>query len=112
MINPEMFKGYADMIILKFLEEEDDYGYKINQKIAESTKGQFKFTEATLYTTFKRLLQNEWITFYHGEGKNNVSRKYYSITALGRKQLKKETESYITIKKVLDIFFKEEKNEE
>ena len=106
-LNVEMLRGFTDMLVLKLLKEKDDYGYQLNQQIEIITEGALKLTEATLYTTFKRLLQNQWITTYQGEGKNNIPRKYYAITDLGKKHLISEIESYQKVQTILSAFFKE-----
>lgn len=103
----EMLRGYSDAIILKLLDQSDSYGYLLNQEIAKQTRDQLKFTEATLYTTFKRLEQNQYIRSYYREGINNVMRKYYTITDLGRAFLSEQIKNYEIVQDILSIFLKE-----
>ncbi|HHU56310.1 MAG TPA: PadR family transcriptional regulator [Acholeplasmataceae bacterium] len=83
----DFLRGHTDAIILSLLEKEDSYGYMINREISEISNHEFMLTEATLYTAFKRLEKEGLITSYWKEGHNNLKRKYYSITNLGRKYL-------------------------
>lgn len=82
-LSGDILRGHTDAIILSILEKEDDYGYNINNKILEISNQLFSLTEATLYTTFKRLEKLEFIKSYWRMGNNNVKRKYYKITLKG-----------------------------
>ena len=107
----EMLRGYTDLILLKLLLDSPSYGYLINQKIEAITKGELKLTEATLYTTFKRLEQLGYILSYYQEGKNKTTRKYYHITEKGKIYLTQQIEYYHHVQTTLNLFFKGETNE-
>jgi DNA-binding PadR family transcriptional regulator len=84
----DILRGYTDMLLLAILSERDSYGYQVNQLLQKKTEGQFSLTEATLYTSFKRLEKQDLIVAYWLETENQKKRKYYSITASGKKVLK------------------------
>lgn len=84
----DILRGYTDMLLLAILSERDSYGYQVNQLLQKKTEGQFSLTEATLYTSFKRLEKQDLIVSYWLETENQKKRKYYSITASGKKVLK------------------------
>jgi DNA-binding PadR family transcriptional regulator len=90
----DLLRGHTDMLILSILDKEDSYGYLINKKIEELTEGEFSFTEATLYTSFKRLLKMGYLTTYWLESDSGKKRKYYSITLTGIIGLKKQKEDW------------------
>jgi len=100
----DLLRGHTDAIILSFLEKEDSYGYQINQNIEKMSEGALQLTEATLYTVFKRLEGKEFIVSYWQDGNNNVKRKYYSITLLGKEYLKEHKESWQELQKILNTF--------
>jgi PadR family transcriptional regulator, regulatory protein PadR len=50
--------------------------------------------QGTVYTSFLRLQQREWIASDCGTSENNHKAKFYSITKSGRKQLAHETENW------------------
>ena len=52
----EILRGLTDTIILAELIEGDSYGYQINKAISELSEGSFELKEATLYTSFRRLV--------------------------------------------------------
>lgn len=82
-IASDMIRGHTDTIILAQLIDGDSYGYQINRAIEQKTSGQFKLTEATLYTAFRRLEQLGSITSYWGDENTGARRRYYSITPGG-----------------------------
>jgi len=83
-ISADTLRGHTDTIILTQLMRGDNYGYEINKHIQTRTNGAYGFKEATLYTAFKRLEQNGFITSYWGDEGSGARRRYYSITDAGR----------------------------
>ncbi len=63
-----LLRDHFDMIVLSILEKKDSYGYAINKTVMTLTDGAFQFTEATLYTTFKRLQREGFISTYWKKG--------------------------------------------
>lgn len=106
----DILRGHTDAIILSILSESDNYGYQINLEIAKRSDEDFMLTEATLYTTFKRLETDELILSYWKDGLY-VKRKYYSITPKGREYLKILSQQWEKTKIIIDKFIGEKKNE-
>ena len=79
----EILRGLTDTIILARLSEGDSYGYQINKTISEVSQNSFVLKEATLYTAFRRLEENQLITSYWGDEDSGARRRYYSITERG-----------------------------
>ncbi|MBP5442185.1 MAG: PadR family transcriptional regulator [Treponema sp.] len=79
----EILRGLTDTIILARLSEGDSYGYQINKTISEVSQNAFVLKEATLYTAFRRLEENQLITSYWGDEDSGARRRYYSITERG-----------------------------
>ena len=106
-IASDLIRGNTDTIILAHLEKGDSYGYKINKAIKDSTNGDFELKEATLYTSFRRLEEAEYITSYWGDENSGARRRYYSITEKGKKYLEENkndwTKIQTTLEKVLNI---------
>lgn len=80
----EIVRGLTDTIILARLKAGDSYGYRINKEIRRLTQGAFEFKEATLYTAFRRLEQEDMIASYWGDESTGTRRRYYRITDKGR----------------------------
>lgn len=83
-ITSDILRGHTETIILKALLEKDSYGYEINKRIQEKTQNQFELKEATLYSAFRRLENEGYITSYWGDETTGARRRYYMITAEGR----------------------------
>ena len=101
-ITSDMIYGYTDGIILCCLSEGDSYGYEINSRILEKSGRSYELKEATLYTTFRRLEKQGYVTSYWGNESSGPRRRYYSITGVGREYLQKRLLEWEEIKKLLD----------
>jgi PadR family transcriptional regulator PadR len=85
-IDRELLKGSINLLIFRLLSQRDMYGYEIIQEASRRSDNAFQFKEGTLYPALHQLqrqgyLRSEWRT-----GENGRLRKYYSLTAKGRKQ--------------------------
>ena len=80
----DLIRGHTEAIILARLLREDSYGYEINKTISTLSGGRFELKEATLYTAFRRLEEQGYITSYWGDSNAGARRRYYAITPTGR----------------------------
>ncbi len=101
-ITSDMIYGYTDGIILCCLSEGDSYGYEINSRILEKSGRSYELKETTLYTTFRRLEKQGYVTSYWGNESSGPRRRYYSITGAGREYLQKRLLEWEEIKKLLN----------
>lgn len=101
-IASDLIRGHTDTIILAHLIEKDSYGYEINRAIQEKTGNLFELKEATLYTAFRRLEQAGCITSYWGDETTGARRRYYSITAEGRRTYQSNKSEWETTKNLID----------
>ena len=101
-LSADILRGHTDAIILAQLMDGDSYGYEINKNISQRAGGTYGFKEATLYTAFKRLEQNGFITSYWGDDGPGARRRYYAITQAGICQLAADRQEWAETKKVLD----------
>jgi DNA-binding PadR family transcriptional regulator len=79
--------------ILLTLSEQPTHGYAIRQAVAKRTDGQLRLWPATLYGSISDMedagLIDEWTP---AGPQDDVSRRFYRLTALGRRVLIGETE--------------------
>lgn len=101
-ISSDMFRGHTESIILQILSAADNYGYEITKFIKEKTQGLFDIKDATIYTAFRRMESDGLISTYWGDGVGGARRRYYTITQLGREELKKHKAEWQTVKGLLD----------
>jgi PadR family transcriptional regulator PadR len=84
-IDRELLKGSISLLLLNLLSRGEMYGHEIFQEASRRSAQAFQFKEGTLYPALhqlekKGLVKAEWRT-----GGNNRERKYYSLTAKGKK---------------------------
>jgi len=83
-ITSDLIRGHTEMIILAQLSHGESYGYKINKAIQEASSGQYELKEATLYSAFRRLEENGYISSYWGDETTGARRRYYKLTPQGK----------------------------
>jgi len=83
----ELKRGSAELLVLALLEERERHGYDLARLIGERSQGAINFHVASLYPTLYRmedkgLIDGRWV-----EKAGQRRRRYYRVTALGRKAL-------------------------
>jgi len=95
----EMMKGSTEFIVMKVLEELGEaYGYQMIKAIQEVSTEIFSFQESTLYPLLYRLEGKKYVESRTKKAPSGKVRRYYSLTAKGRKLLhekNKEMELYL-----------------
>lgn len=81
------------------LAGRERHGYGIMQQAKEDSAGNFKMGPGTLYGTLERMLTRELIEECLGPP-GRRKKRYYRITALGRKLLESELERYLNVAKI------------
>lgn len=86
----QMKKGVLDMLVLRLLRSEAQYGYQIIQELKEKSRETFLLKDGTLYPILYRLEDDGLVVsrWSSAVGKQ-VPRKYYEITEEGIKALEK-----------------------
>lgn len=85
MLSKEFIRGTIRTIILKLLAQKKQmYGYEITQRVAELSKNEIKLTYGALYPVLYKL-EAEGLLVTTTEVVENRVRKYYSLTAEGKK---------------------------
>src|SRR6266498_5910863 len=87
MLQRELKRGSTELLILALLDERDRHGYDLAQLIEERSGGEISFHAASLYPTLyrmeeKNLIEGRWV-----EKPGQRRRRYYRLTAAGRKAL-------------------------
>ena len=91
----QLKRGLLDVCVLAAIKNEDSYGYKI----IKDMKPYIELSESTLYTILKRLETADMLKVRTAEHGGRL-RKYYHITARGRKRIedfKKEWDEIMSI---------------
>ncbi len=87
MLDRELKKGSAELIILSILEPRARHGYEIGKLIEERSRGQLKFHVTSLYPLLYRLEERGWLQGRWVEKAGERRRRFYSLTAEGARVL-------------------------
>ena len=90
-----VLQGTLDLMVLKTLETMGPmHGFGIARRIEQVSENLLQLNQGTLYPALLRLQQRGWIASKEGVSENNRRARFYSLTAAGRRQLKKEAENW------------------
>lgn len=91
----ETMKGAAEIIVLAELNKLGEaYGYRLLKSISESSDNTFTFQIGTLYPLLYRLEAKGFVKSKIKLAKSGKERRYYSLTASGKKNLTAKTKEY------------------
>jgi PadR family transcriptional regulator, regulatory protein PadR len=94
MLDRELKKGSAELIILSVVEARARHGYEISKLIESRSAGQLKFHVASLYPLLYRLEERGWLHGRWVEKAGERRRRCYGLTAEGRKVLARQRETW------------------
>ncbi|HET7565906.1 MAG TPA: PadR family transcriptional regulator [Gemmatimonadaceae bacterium] len=94
MLTSELKKGSAEFLILSLLEHEARHGYELAKLIESRSMGVLTFHVASLYPLLYRMEERGWIGGRWVEKAGERRRRFYHITAAGRKALDAQRESW------------------
>jgi transcriptional regulator len=85
----DVVQGTLDSLILKALSWQPLHGYAVAQWILETSGSELQIEEGTLYPALHRLEDRGLVEAEWGLSDNNRRAKYYSLTAEGRRELRR-----------------------
>ena len=89
-----LVRGTLDLLILQALSLEPNHGLGIARRVEQITRSELRVIPGSLFPALHRLEQKGWLVSEWGVSATNRKAKYYSLTTLGRRGLKKETENW------------------
>jgi transcriptional regulator len=90
----ELKRGSADLMILAVLEARPRHGYEIARMIDDRSGGVLRFHVGSLYPMLYRMERRGWIDGKWVEKTGQRRRRYYRLTAAGRKVLVDQRSSW------------------
>src|SRR5947208_6973855 len=87
ILDRELKKGSAELLILSLVEDRPRHGYEIGQLIELRSRGVLHFNVGSLYPLLYRLEHRGWIKGRWIEKAGQRRRRYYRLTGAGRKVL-------------------------
>jgi transcriptional regulator len=90
----DLLQGTLDLLILKTLALGPMHGWGISQRIQQLSEDVLRVTQGSLYPALHRLEVQRLLASEMGTSENNRQARFYRLTAIGRKRLAAETESW------------------
>jgi transcriptional regulator len=103
MLDRELKKGSAELIILSVLEARPRHGYEISKLIEARSEAQLKFHVASLYPLVYRLEERGWLQGRWVEKPGERRRRFYSLTPEGRRVLARQRETWKTFVRAMSL---------
>jgi PadR family transcriptional regulator len=98
----DLKKGGAEIMVLAVIEARARHGYDIARRIDESSGGLLRFHVASLYPMLYRMERKKWIEGKWVEKPGQRRRRYYKLTAGGRKVLAAQRREWRSLVLALD----------
>jgi PadR family transcriptional regulator PadR len=103
----DLVQGTLDLLILKTLSHEAKHGWAIAKRIQQLSGEVLQVQQGSLYPALHRLEQQGWIKAKWAESETGRQAKFYSLTAAGRAQLERETESWQRLSGAINLIVQE-----
>jgi PadR family transcriptional regulator PadR len=87
ILDRELKKGSAELLIMALVDARPRHGYEISKLIGDRSGGVLRFHTASLYPLLYRMERRGWIKGRWVEEPGRRRRRYYRLTAAGRKVL-------------------------
>jgi PadR family transcriptional regulator, regulatory protein PadR len=89
-----LLQGTLDVLVLKTLSWGPQHGYAIARWLQQITDDVLQIEEGSLYPSLHRMERRGWVESEWGLSENNRRAKYYTLTSLGRRELREESSSW------------------
>lgn len=87
MVDHQIKRGTAELAVLSVLQTTSLHGYEIARRIEQQTRGELRFTLASLYPLLYRMEQRGWIRGAWETSPSGRRRRVYRLTPSGKKKL-------------------------
>lgn len=91
----QLLRGTLHVLILKTLASGPKHGYAIATQIDERSDQTLGIEDGALYQALHRMEERGWLTSEWGRSSHGKRARFYSLTELGTKRLRTETDSWI-----------------
>jgi PadR family transcriptional regulator, regulatory protein PadR len=95
----DILQGTLALLVLKTLAAQGRmHGYAITAHIQRVSADLLRVEEGSLYPALHRMAQDGWLRAEWGITEKNRQARFYTITAVGRRQLEAEEESWARLR--------------
>jgi PadR family transcriptional regulator len=89
-----ILQGTLDLLILRILILGDQHGQGVARAIQQRSGDTLIVDHGSLYPALQRLEDRGWVRGSWGTSENNRRARFYSLTAVGRRQLASEADRW------------------
>ena len=100
-LDRELKRGSAELLILSLLDAQPRHGYDLSKLIHARSGGHLKFHIDSLYPLLYRLEERGWIKGAWTQKSGERRRRFYSLTAEGRRVLAQQRKTWATFVKAV-----------
>ena len=93
----ELMRGAGPLAVLKLLEPGEKYGYELVERLANQTHNVLAMGQSTLYPMLYNLQAKKLITSRTTQSPAGRPRRYYRLTAKGKKHLAKQSRQWTAL---------------
>ena len=86
--------GSTAMLVLAVLKDQELYGYRIIEELANRSQNVFQLKEGTLYPLLHAMEKEKLLKGREAPAPNGRARRYYRITKEGLRVLEEKTEEW------------------
>jgi len=90
----DLVQGTLDLLVLKILALQPLHGWALSQRLKQVSGDVLQVSDGSLYPALHKLEQQGWIQSEWKPTENNRRAKFYSLTRLGRRHLRKEAANW------------------
>jgi len=103
MLERELKKGAAELMVLSIVGNGARHGYEIGKLIEASSGGQVKFHAASLYPLLYRLEERGWLQGRWVEKTGQRRRRFYGLTKEGHRVLARQRDTWKSFVHAMDL---------
>jgi len=105
MVSKELVAASTKPLVLGVLSNGESYGYEIIREIRTRSGGQLEWSEGMLYPVLHRMEKEKLIVSSWKVGENGRKRKYYRLSASGKRSLAAERKQWLSVHNTLGTFW-------
>jgi DNA-binding PadR family transcriptional regulator len=100
-VSKELMAASSRPMVLSILAGGESYGYEILQQVGMLSGGQLDWSDGMLYPVLHRLEKERLVTARWRTAESGRRRKYYRLSAKGKRQLAKDRASWFAVHNAL-----------
>jgi len=95
-------KGSMELVLLHLVSDQDRHGYDIGKLIELRTGGRLTYHLSSIYPVLRRMEKRGWVKGRWVEKAGERRRRFYTLTAKGRRALASQQEQWQEFANAMD----------